>query len=46
MDKAKAGTLDEQIRFLVSVVPRFGFGSAYVLVDKVDENPFTGGAAA
>lgn len=43
-DKAKAGTLQEQIEFLVKIVPSFGFASAYVLVDKIDENPLTGGA--
>jgi hypothetical protein len=46
IDKAIAGTLEEQIRFLVSIVPNFGFASAYILVDKIDENPLTGGAAA
>lgn len=46
IDKATAGTFEEQIRFLVSIVPNFGFSSAYVLVDKIDENPLTGGAAA
>jgi len=45
-DKAKAGTLEEQIGFLVKIVPVFGFSSAYVLVDKVDENPLTGGATS
>jgi len=46
IDKATAGTLEEQIKFLVSVVPHFGLASAYVLVDKIDENPLTGGAAS
>lgn len=46
IDKAIAGTFEEQIRFLVSIVPNFGFASAYILVDKIDENPLTGGAAA
>jgi hypothetical protein len=46
VDKVKAGSLEEQIGFLVSIVPRFGFKSAYVLVDKIDENPLTGGAAS
>jgi hypothetical protein len=45
-DKGKAGTLEEQIRFLVGVAPTFGKSSVYVLVDKIDENPLTGGAAA
>ncbi len=45
-DKAKAGTLEEQIRFLVKIVPVFGFASVYILVDKIDENPLTGGATA
>jgi len=44
LDKAKAGSLEEQVAFLVSIVPIFGFYSAYVLVDKIDENPLTGGA--
>jgi len=43
IDKAIAGTLEEQIRFLVSIVPNFGFASAYTLVDNIDENPLTGG---
>jgi hypothetical protein len=46
VDKAKAGTLQEQISFLIKIVPKFGFASAYVLVDKVDENPLTGGATS
>jgi hypothetical protein len=46
IDKAKAGSFEEQIKFLVSIVPNFGFASAYVLVDKIDENPLTGGATA
>jgi hypothetical protein len=45
-EKGKAGTLEEQIKFLVSIIPKFGFASAYILVDKVDENPLTGGAIA
>jgi hypothetical protein len=45
-EKGSAGTLDEQIRFLVKIVPQFGFASAYVLVDKIDENPLTGGTAS
>lgn len=45
-EKAKAGTLEEQIKFLVSIVPNFGYASAYVLVDKVDENPLTGVASS
>jgi hypothetical protein len=46
IDKAIAGTLEEQIRFLVSIVPNFGFASAYILVDKIDENPLTGGGCS
>jgi hypothetical protein len=45
-DRAKAGTLEEQIKFLVKIVPVFDFSSAYILVDKIDENPLTGGATA
>jgi hypothetical protein len=30
----------------VGVAPYFGKSSVYVLVDKVDENPLTGGAGA
>ena len=44
VDNGKAGTLEEQIKFLVRIIPIFGFCSAYVLVDKIDENPLTGGA--
>src|SRR6185312_7447128 len=43
-DRAHAGTLEEQLAFLVKIVPIFGFASAYVLVDKIDENPLTGKA--
>ncbi len=43
--KAKAGSLEEQIRFLVKLAPNFGFLSTYVLVDKIDENLLTGGTA-
>jgi hypothetical protein len=45
-EKGKVGTLEEQIRFLAGIAPKFGKCSVYVLVDKVDENPLTGGAAA
>ncbi len=45
-DKAKAGSLEEQINFLIKIVPAFGFVSAYILVDKIDENPLTGGTAS
>jgi hypothetical protein len=45
-DNAKAGSLEEQIRFLVDIVPAFEFSSVYVLVDKIDENPLTGGASS
>jgi len=44
-EKGNAGTLDEQISFLVKIAPTFSFKSTYVLVDKVDENPLTGKAS-
>lgn len=45
-EKLDVGATEEQLRFLVSVAAKFKFSSVYVLVDKVDENPLTGGAAA
>jgi len=44
--KGSAGTLEEQIGFLVKIAPVFDFKSTYILVDKVDENPITGVASA
>jgi hypothetical protein len=45
-EKGKAGSFEEQIKFLTSIALQFGFFSTYVLVDKVDENPLTGGATS
>ncbi len=45
-EKGNAGTLEEQISFLVKIAPVFGFKSTYILVDKVDENSITGVASA
>jgi hypothetical protein len=45
-EKGNAGTLEEQISFLVKIAPVFGFKSTYILVDKVDENSITGAVAS
>jgi hypothetical protein len=44
-DKSKVGEFHEQIRFMSGLVPKFGFFSTYILVDKVDENVLTGAAS-
>lgn len=43
---AKLGSNSEQIVFLASIAPEFGFASTYVLIDKIDENVLTGKASS